>query len=290
METSAAHPVDQAERKSALDVTRSVLVQAPAGSGKTDLLTRRFLALLADGNVDSPEQILAITFTRAATAEMRARILAGLRTAASTEERPGEDARLALARRALAKARERGWPLLEQPALLQVETIDSLCMRIAHGQPLLARLGGQLSPVDDAEALYTEAARRTIRHLGGDHQELSAAIAHLLTLRDTDLGDCERLIADMLRQRDGWQEHFPLSRDVEWEDVRFYLGQPFRDEVQRALRRAHGLLAAEPWIGPELMAIVQYALANRNDQALAALATLNELPPASSLEHWQSLC
>lgn len=286
----SAQPVDQAERERAIEVMRRVLVQAPAGSGKTDLLTRRFLALLADGNVEGPEQILAITFTRAATAEMRARILTDLRAAASSEEQPEEEARLTLARRALATARERGWPLLEQPALLQIETIDSLCMRIAHGQPLLARLGGQLSPVEDAQTLYLEAARRTIRHLGGDNNELSEAVAHLLSLRDTHLGDCERLIANMLRQRDGWQEHFPLTGNVDWDDVRFALEQPFREEVQRALRRVQGLLARESWIGPELMAVVQYALSHRNDDALAALATLSELSAASSLEHWQSLC
>jgi len=286
------HPVDQAERERAIEVTRSVLVQAPAGSGKTDLLTRRFLALLADGQVEGPEQILAITFTRAATAEMRARILKDLRDAASTEEQPGEDARRKLARRALAKARERGWPLLEQPALLQVETIDSLCMRIAHGQPLLARLGGQLSPVDDASALYREAARRTIRHLGGDNQELSAAIQHLLSLRDTHLGDCERLMAEMLRQRNGWQEHFPLGGGIDWEDVRLALEKPFRSEVQRALRQAHALISSADggWLVSELMAVVQYALRHRTDGDLGALATLRELSASSSSEHWKSLC
>jgi ATP-dependent exoDNAse (exonuclease V) beta subunit len=291
-EVRRLHPVDQAERESAIDVTRSVLVQAPAGSGKTDLLTRRFLALLADGNVEGPEQILAITFTRAATAEMRARILKDLRDAASTNEQTGEDERRKLARRALAKARERGWPLLEQPALLQVETIDSLCMRIAHGQPLLARLGGQLSPVDDAGALYLEAARRTIRHLGSDNQELSSAIQHLLSLRDTHLGDCEQLIADMLRQRNGWQEHFPLAGDVDWEVVRFYLEQPFRDEVQRALRQARELISVADggWLASELMAVVQYALSHRADGVLGALASLGELSASSSPGHWKSLC
>ncbi len=47
-------PPDQAQRERALDASRSILVQAPAGSGKTDLLTRRFLRLLAD--VDEPGQ------------------------------------------------------------------------------------------------------------------------------------------------------------------------------------------------------------------------------------------
>ena len=69
-------PPDQPERELALDAGRSILVQAPAGSGKTDLLTRRFLRLLAE--VDAPGQIVAITFTKAAAAEMRRRILSEL--------------------------------------------------------------------------------------------------------------------------------------------------------------------------------------------------------------------
>ena len=75
-------PLDQRERKNALDRARSVLVEAPAGSGKTDLLTRRFLRLL--GEVEEPGQIVAITFTNAAAAEMRHRILGELENAASS--------------------------------------------------------------------------------------------------------------------------------------------------------------------------------------------------------------
>ena len=134
-------PVDQEARDRALDVTGSFIVQAPAGSGKTELLIQRCLALLA--TLDAPEGLLAITFTRKAAAEMRGRILDALRDAhtpagelTNAERRTRE-----LAHAALAADARHGWRLLANPNRLRIQTIDALNLGLARRLPVLSGLG-----------------------------------------------------------------------------------------------------------------------------------------------------
>ncbi len=118
---------DLDQRRRALDPSRSFIVQAPAGSGKTELLIQRYLVLLS--RVESPEEIAAITFTRKAAAEMRKRVLEAL-ASARTEERPPEPQRALTwehACTALERARALGWRLEANAAPRRIQTIDALC-------------------------------------------------------------------------------------------------------------------------------------------------------------------
>ena len=171
---------DHAHRSRALDVSRSFIVQAPAGSGKTELLIQRYLALLA--GVEAPEEVIAITFTRKAAAEMRVRVLAALATGAS--ETPPvaahEQVTWRLARAACARDVALGWELAANPNRLRIDTIDALCHALARQMPVLSRFGARPETVTDARPLYEQAARNTLAQLdaGGDNGEYVARLLH----------------------------------------------------------------------------------------------------------------
>ena len=199
---------DQQQRLEALDTARSFIVQAPAGSGKTELLIQRFLALLA--RVDRPEAVVAITFTRKAAAEMRHRIVAALGSASGPRPAtPHEAHTWELAREAVTRNDRLDWRLAEHPARLRIQTIDSLCAMLVRRMPWVSRMGAALRPVDDAGHLYARAARRTVSMLDaeGTPADVTGAVAVLLAHLDNHFGRVEQLLSVMLGTRDQWMRH-----------------------------------------------------------------------------------
>ncbi len=157
---------DQAERDRALNPARSFIVQAPAGSGKTTLLVGRFLRLLSLAK--RPEEVLAITFTKKAAAEMRKRVLEKLPDAAEIAHR------------------------------LRIETIDAFCLSLARQLPVPSQFGVAPGIAEDPEPLYREAALRAASDYG------NPAVARLLAHLDNNVGTAVSLLAGMLRKRDQW--------------------------------------------------------------------------------------
>ena len=124
---------DAQARRDAVDPTRNVVLEASAGTGKTRVLVDRYVNLLRAG-VD-PRNILAMTFTRKAAAEMRERILRTLREAA--EHSPEDDAR---------------WrQLRDRLNDIAISTIDAFCLSLLREFPLEADLDPGFDVADETE-------------------------------------------------------------------------------------------------------------------------------------------
>jgi ATP-dependent exoDNAse (exonuclease V) beta subunit len=194
---------DAAARAQALDTARSFIVEAPAGSGKTELLSQRVLALLA--TVDHPEEVVAITFTRKAAAEMRHRIFSAIRRALDEQTPAAGHSQLtwSLARAALARSRDCGWSLEQAPQRLRITTIDALSGSIVQQSPLVSGLGGPADIEDQADEMYREAARNTLALIDGGG-ELAAVVARVLQHFDNQAGLLEQQLISLLARRDQW--------------------------------------------------------------------------------------
>lgn len=280
-ESHANRPADFAVRQQALDTTASFAVAAPAGSGKTGLLTLRLLKLLCQ--VARPEDIVCITFTRKAAAEMRERLLDALANAHTPlAEDATEHALLTqqLALQVLARDSECQWQLQSAPGRLRIQTIDSFCRSLATQLPVASALGAELATLDDPTQAYRLAVEQLLKGYSsgnGDYRHLDVLIRHL----DNQLDRLEDLLVGLLARRD------------QWISLIFSLKYGGREQFEAGLRswavelveKVHADLAP---FASELLDMVRYAtqhLARENPtHELLALQELIHLPGDSDAE------
>ena len=151
----------------ASDPGSSAWVSANAGSGKTHVLTQRVLRLLLNGT--PPGQILGVTFTKAAAANMATRIFNTLAKWTSmsdealaaaivdTGARVSGPQNLTFARQLFART-------IETPGGLRIQTLHAFCERLLHLFPFEANVPAHFRVIDDREkgALMDEARNRAI--------------------------------------------------------------------------------------------------------------------------------
>lgn len=201
---------DQDNRLRAIDPTQSFCVSAPAGSGKTELLTQRLLALLA--RVNRPEQVLAITFTRKAASEMSSRVIEKLDQARrlTPAQLPHEATTRALAQSLLAHAESLDWQLDE--STLNIRTIDSFCHEITRQMPIVSGVGGISEAVDDATPLYEGAVNQLLAQ-SGDENDTGNALRLLLHHFDNRWVRVRELLVSLLARRGDWAPHIGQHQD-----------------------------------------------------------------------------
>lgn len=201
--SSSIQPPDQAVRLKAIDHTQSFAVSAPAGSGKTGLLTQRVLKLLA--HCEQPEEVLAITFTRKAAGEMQDRIMHALWQAAEAPEPTDTHALRTweLAQAVLTRDKLLQWNLLQSPQRLRITTIDSLCRNITQQLPLASGIGAQPDTLESPEQAYRLAVAELFKLLDKESL-LREHLARLLRHLDNNLVAVEKLLVGLLAKREQW--------------------------------------------------------------------------------------
>jgi ATP-dependent helicase/nuclease subunit A len=142
---------DAEARRLAVDPRRNVALEASAGTGKTRVLVDRYVGLLLSGV--EPRNILAMTFTRKAAAEMRQRILQELSARARAQLVPDDLLRT----------------IRESVAEITISTIDAFCLQLLREFPLEAGIDPAFELADETEAprLVGEALEHTIRAARG---------------------------------------------------------------------------------------------------------------------------
>jgi ATP-dependent helicase/nuclease subunit A len=283
--------IDSNERLQSLDPTQSFIVQAPAGSGKTELLIQRYLKLLS--GVERPEQIIAMTFTRKAASEMKSRILDALESAQSSTPPATSHEKFTwdLAKKVLSRNKTQLWKLLENPIRLKIMTIDSYCSGITRQTPLLSGMGALLNINDNTEDIYRDTAHKILDLVETDSPEGNAVRLILNRLDNSKLDFLNRIIR-LVQKRDLWMIPFYEKQSITNES-REYLEATLGKIIESILKEANDLLSSSEKL--QLENFCNYAGNNfsitESSNDLSALCRFNRFPTPTikHLDKWRAI-
>ncbi len=184
------------QQKQVIDLRdRSLLVSAAAGSGKTAVLVQRIIAMITDPeNRMDVDELLVVTFTNAAAAEMRERVLAAIEKAAG--ENP-EDLHL-----------QRQISLIHHA---QITTIDSFCLKVvqSHFHRIGLEPGFRIADEGELTLLQEDVCDAVLEDFYEEKDPAFLAFADSYSTAKNDEG-IRKMILELYRysQSDPWPEEW----------------------------------------------------------------------------------
>jgi len=217
-DTSTMTPLEKAShaQRMAADPSGTRLAAANAGSGKTRVLVDRVSRILLGGT--EPEDILCLTYTKAAASEMQERLFATLGGWSVLQDAPlrekltelfGQPPESLTRPVELSKARELFAKALETPEGLKVQTIHAFCERILSRFPIEAGILPGFEPLDDVEMaeLRSEVETQILREAMENPDGVLADAFRILTLEraDSSLEDLFKWMANQPQKVAQWE-------------------------------------------------------------------------------------
>lgn len=273
---------DQSIRAQTTNLGSNILLGAGAGMGKTFELVKRLLKCLTV--VDKPNQVLPVTFTVKARAEMKERVLSELYKAQKNEplQSPHEAEMRTLAKAVLKRDAELGWGMLKNTNVLDIKTFDSLSASILSMAPVTSKIGAQTKVLDNPSTVYRKASERLLSDYSTG-KDWAGHVKMLLKHLDNNFEKATAMLCEMLAVRDQW---LPLVLEIN-----------HVDNVKPLLERNNLVLVNVMYqsfisvvmpLEQEIIQMFQYVSKNADSalhEKLGPLYEINELPSDITSEH-----
>ena len=285
---------DHTQRQFATNPNHSVIVQAPAGSGKTYLLTWRLVNLLCLST--QPDQILVVTFGKKATQEIKNRLIEWLEIAEQYQTVDQLPANIIIPKQVFTLYHHQkisGWDLLENPHLLAIKTIDALCSQISDMDFAHSLRHRQLTIEQDA--IYQNATERMLADVQQNTaaKEVTNAVLEGLRFFAGNRYQLINQLTHMLISRDAWAQTAVQVASAT-NDNSSYLDTHQKQQLQQLAQiltqYATNCLTEFDQL-PQVVNLAHAYLSQQDndDHLLSQWPTQSNLPAIDDINSWQSL-